>query len=138
MVRCFVDAGRKKTSSKVLFVMTKRYIRSKLLSAGAVSVQVILVFLVIVTVVTVGVTVYREFATQRATAASAIKALVEKGETSIAAFFRPVAVNREILKRWGQSGVLETANAEAMKAKLAPMLETAPQIYSIKIDQGLA
>ena len=113
--------------------MTKPYSRLDIVSNGLVSVRVILIFLVMVTLGTVGLTIYTEVATQRSTAASAIKAIVEKGETSLAAFFRPVAVNLELLKRWGQRGILDAGNSEAMNAKLIPMLEAVPQIYSIKI-----
>jgi hypothetical protein len=95
--------------------------------------RLVVVTLCIVTVGTVALTVYKHFATQRSVSASLMKQIIEKGETNFVAFFRPISINLDLMRKWGQSGLLNTSDPKGLNDKLVPILQAIPHMYSIMI-----
>ena len=90
------------------------------------------VFLLL-TLAVVALTLQKYVRMKRSVSVTVIEEMTEQARTRTIDFFRPVGVQAQVLRRWGESGIVDTEQAAFLDAKLIPVLEQLPQVESLLI-----
>jgi hypothetical protein len=96
----------------------------------------LIIVLGLLTLAVIAVLVWHYYDARRSVSTASIARFMETDIPKLRAFFAPVVRHLRLTKNWGQNGVLNLENAEALTITFIPILARLPQVHSVLIANG--